>query len=404
MSSTAAPARLSSAAARVPSSTIRQLLSVTRSHDVLSLAGGIPDPALLPTDEVRSALAEVGRRTDALQYGPTQGEPELRAWIAEHELGGADPDRIVITQGAQQALSLVVDALVDPGDDVVVEGPTYVGMLQPLRRAGAVLHQVPVDRDGLGTLELAQRLRSGLRPALVYIVPTHQNPTGAVMSEVRRTQLGRLAAAHRVVVVDDDPYRRLGGPAPSRLRDHVPDELAVTVGSFSKIVAPGLRVGWLHGPDWLVDAVLRLKQSNDLHSGALTQLAVAQLVARDGWLDEHADRLTSIYRARAAALVDALRSDMGDRVRVDEPRGGMFAWATFDAHIGDTDLLARCALEEGVAFVPSSAFDPSGRPGHSARLGFATLAPDDLRRAARRLARAVRRRTSTVVAASSPTR
>jgi 2-aminoadipate transaminase len=392
---------LAPGAERVPSSAIRDLLSVARAEGVLSLAGGFPDARLLPVEDLSVALTHAGASTDSYQYGPTQGEPALREWIAAHELGGADPDRIVITQGAQQALSLVVGALVEVGTDVVVDAAAYVGMLQPLRRAGATLHAVPFDRAGLSTLALSGLLNAGLRPGMLHTVPTHHNPNGSVLSDSRRRQLGRLASEFRFVVVDDDPYRRLGATPPAPLRCHVPDDLAVTVGSFSKTVAPGLRVGWLHGPAWLVDAVVRLKQSEDLHSGSLNQRAVLDLVARDGWLDERCARLSSVYAARAAALVEALTAEMGDDVAVEQPRGGMFAWATFASDLGGSDRLARAALEEGVALVPSSAFDPWGRGGDGARLCFASSDEPTLRAASGRLARAVRRCRDADMAASS---
>jgi 2-aminoadipate transaminase len=392
--------RLSTRSRRVRSSAIRDLLEVARRPDTISLAGGLPDPELLPTDEVLAALATVATRTDALQYGPTQGEPSLRRWIAQHELGGVDPDSVVVTQGAQQALSLVVDALVDPGDEVVVERSSYVGMLQPLRRVGATMHAVSSDRDGLCTLELSRALNRGLRPRLVYVVPTHQNPTGSVLSESRRRHLGRLAAAHGVMVLDDDPYRRLGPDPGPRLGRHVPAELSVQVGSFSKTVAPGLRVGWVHGPDWLIDAVVRLKQSIDLHSSSLSQLALVELLGRDGWLEQHCERLRRTYRHRSEVLVDALDACSGGLLSVEVPKGGMFCWAELDRSVGGSDRLAAEALREGVAIVASSAFDPHGTPGHAARLGFATSNPDQLAEAARRLARAARRCVDTPVATS----
>jgi 2-aminoadipate transaminase len=396
---------LSRRAEAVPSSAIRDLLALVRRSEVISLAGGLPPEDLLPAADLRAALDDVLERPDALQYGPTQGEPELRAWIAEHELDGADPDRVVVTHGAQQALQLLVDVLVDPGTDVVVERASYVGMLQPLRAAGARLHDVAGDHDGLATLELSRRLHDGLSPRLAYLAPTYQNPTGSVLSTARRRQVANLANAHRFVVIDDDPYRRLGfdAAAPSRLRADVPDELAVTVGSFSKCVAPGLRVGWLHGPRWLVDAVVRLKQAADLHTSTFGQRAVLALVSRDGWLDEHCDGLRTRLALRAERLVEALHRELGHLVEVEPPAGGMFVWARLDAAVGDTDQLARAALGHGVAIVPGSAFDPSGLPSDGARLCFASVPAEQLDVAATRLADAVREQRRGVVAASMAT-
>lgn len=396
---------LSRRAHAVPSSAIRDLLALVRRSEVISLAGGLPPEDLLPAADLRASLDDVLGHPDALQYGPTPGELELRAWIAEHELGGADPDRVVVTHGAQQALQLLVDALVDRGTDVVVERASYVGMLQPLLAAGARLHDVHGDRDGLLASELARRLTGGLSPRLAYLAPTYQNPTGSVLSAARRRRVADLASVHRFVVIDDDPYRRLGfdGAAPPRLRADVPDELAVTVGSFSKCVAPGLRVGWLHGPRWLVDAVVRLKQAADLHTSTFGQRAVLTLVSRDGWLDEHCDGLRARLALRAERLVDALHRELGPLVEVEPPAGGMFAWARLDAAVGDTDQLARVALRHGVAIVPGSSFDPSGRPSDGARLCFASVRSEQLDVAAARLADAVREQRRDVVAASSAT-
>lgn len=394
---------VSSRAAAVPSSAIRDLLSVVRNRDVISLAGGLPDDASLPAAAVTRELTTVLRDRTALQYGPTEGEPELRRWIAQHELGGVDPEQVVVTHGAQQALQLVVDALVDPGAPVVVERSSYVGMLQPLLAAGADVHDVEGDEHGMGTLELAELLGSGLRPVLCYLAPTHQNPTGSVMSAVRRRHVGRLAAAHGVVVIDDDPYRRLGfdGSAPDRLRTHVPEELAVTIGSFSKVLAPGLRVGWMHGPRWLVDAVVRLKQAADLHTGSLDQRVVLALVRQDDWMQEHLVAARRVARHRAEVLVEALDSSTRGALRAELPSGGMFLWAQLDEEHGDTDRLTRHALDAGVAIVAGSAFDHRGRPSNGARLCFASVPPDRLAEAAGRLAAAVDRCRVEAVAAST---
>lgn len=379
---------LSRRAAGATSSVIRDLLAVTRQLGMLSLAGGLPDETTLPGPEIAELVGRVvGGDRSALQYGPTEGEPRLREWIADHELDGAEPDQVLVTHGAQQALALLADALVDPGDVVVVERASYVGALQPLRRAGARFVDVGSDRDGMRTDELEALLVAGARPKLLYVCPTFQNPTGSVMSAARRAHLGELAARHRVVVVDDDPYRALGFTAPpARLRDHVPAELAVTVGSFSKTVAPGLRVGWVHGPRWLTDALVTSKQAQDLHTGTLSQRLLVELLADPDWLAVRSAALVEIYRPRAVALTDGLTRRLGDRVRIDTPVGGMFAWADFPGCPLDTDELLRLALLEGVAFVPGSAFDHLSRPGVSARLCFSSLDESRLDEATDRLA------------------
>ncbi len=382
---------LSARAGRSGSSVIRDLLSILRDERILSLAGGLPDSAALPAAEVAEAVERACRAGgDALQYGPTEGEPALRAWIAERELGGVDPSQVLVTTGAQQALALVVDALVDPGDVVVVERASYVGMLQPLGRAGASIVDVGGDADGMRTDELEALLRDGVRPTLCYVCPTYQNPTGTVLSERRRRHLGELAARYGFTVVDDDPYRDLGPvPAPSRLRDHLPAELAVSVGSFSKTVAPGLRVGWVHGPSTLVDALVTMKQADDLHTSTLSQRVLVDLLGRPGWLERRTATLGAEHRVRGRALVDGLTQRLGARVTIEPMAGGMFVWATFPDCPLDTDSLLSRAIDHGVAFVPGSAFDHRNRPNRSARLCCATLTPDHLDVAAGRLAAAV---------------
>ncbi len=383
--------------ADVPSSVIRDLLSIVDAHDVLSLAGGLPPSELLPDDAVADASGRVLRRGGALQYGPTEGVDPLRDWIAGDRLGGADRDGVLVTHGSQQALDLLVRVLVDPGDVVVTETPTYLGMLQALGGSGARIVGVPTDADGLDTDVLEASLAGGLRPKLAYLAPTHQNPSGAVMRAARRTHLGELADRFGFVVVDDDAYRELGfAAAPPRLRDSVPAHLAVTLGTFSKTVAPGLRVGWVHLPPWLRGPMVRAKQAADLHTSTFAQRIIADLVADAGWYDGHCGHLRSVLRRRAGALDAALTATFGDRVTTNPVRGGMFLWSTFGGSTSagstwrgaappDTDALLRVALGRGVAFVPGSAFDAERRPSASARLCFASLPEADLVEAVQRL-------------------
>ena len=376
--------------ADVPSSVIRDLLSIVDRHDVLSLAGGLPPSELLPDDAVAEASARVLGRGGALQYGPTEGYDPLRDWIAGDRLGGVDRAGVLVTHGSQQALDLLVRVLVDPGDVVVTETPTYLGMLQALGGSGARIVGVPTDADGLDTVALEASLSGGLRPKLAYLAPTHQNPSGAVMSAARRAHLGALADRFRFVVVDDDPYRELGfEAAPRRLRESVPADLSVTLGTFSKTVAPGLRVGWVHLPPWLRGPMVRAKQSADLHTSTFAQRIIADLVADAGWYDAHCARLRTVLSGRARVLDDALVTSFGRDVDTNPVRGGMFVWATFRGGGVDTDALLRVALEHGVAFVPGSAFDPERRPSPSARLCFASLPDAELVEAVGRLCSAL---------------
>ena len=389
---------LSAAAGRVPTSAIRDLLALTEDDRVLSLAGGLPAVGHVHDRVLADIAARVLAEPGAAQYATTEGWPPLRAWLAAGLATGgapaADGDDVRVTHGSQQALELTVRALVDPGEAVVVEQPTYLGAVQALRAADAAVRAVPVDADGLDTERLAGLLAAGLRPRLCYLAPTYQNPSGVVMAAERRAHLGALADRYGFVVVDDDPYRDLGFSAPPpRLRRWVPPELAVTLGSFSKVLAPGLRVGWLHGPRWLVEPLTRLKQAADLHTSTVAQRLVAEAVTRPGWLVGRAERLVALYRHRAGVLAGALAATAGDRLAFAAPRGGMFLWAriapTRRTPAPDAAGLLPAAIARGVAFVPGAAFALADAPIDHLRLCFATLPDEGLREAAARLAAAL---------------
>jgi 2-aminoadipate transaminase len=389
----------------VASSAIRDLLRVAERPDVLSLAGGLPDVGLLDPARFRAAADAASSAPGpngpvALQYGPTAGLAALRDPIAERL--GVAPDDVVVTSGSQQAVELVARALCAPGDVVVLQEPAYLGAVQAFRAAGATVVGVPGDAEGIDVDAVTGCLRSGAAPRAVYVVPDHHNPTGAVMSPGRRQRLLELSAAHGVVLIEDAAYRDLhwGPPTRALLRpgaavsspaaqrgDRRERARVVHIGSSSKVLAPGLRIGWLTGPADVLDAVVRLKQAADLHTPTWNQLVVAHLLG-DGHQPAHLERLRREYRRRSHVLHRALDERLGARVRVERADGGMFLWVT--AVDGtDTDALLRRAIRAGVAFVPGSAFsvDPGAGPASTtARLSFATLPDERLREAATRLA------------------
>ena len=384
--------RLSRRAAGLRSSVIRDLLKLTEREDVLSLAGGLPAPETFPMAELLAAAPDLLADAGSVQYSSTEGHAALRAWIAERSGLGADPDRVVVTHGSQQALDLVVRALCDPGDVVVIDSPGYLGALQVLEANECAIVPVPVDDQGLDTDHLATLLAAGLRPRLLATCPTFQNPTGVTMSPSRRLALAALADRYGFVVVEDDPYRALRWAG----HDHPPiaasTEHGVWISTFSKTLAPGLRLGWLVAPAWLATAVTRLKQSADLHTSTLTQRLAAGLVTQPGWFDAHVAGLVPLYRDRSRALAAALRAELGDRIELTEPDGGMFLWARLPGV--DTTALLPAAVDGGVAYVPGTAFHTADDPaaGHDTlRLSFATLPPAQLTEATRRLATVVRR-------------
>ncbi|MGD9703985.1 MAG: PLP-dependent aminotransferase family protein [Acidimicrobiia bacterium] len=379
---------LSRRAAGATSSAIRDLLRLVERPGVLSLAGGLPAPDAFPVERIRlaadRALATGGRYgVAALQYGPTEGDDELRSLAATRI--GARADEVLVTTGSQQGLDLVARALVDPGDVVVVEAPSYLGALQAFRACEPVFAEVETDAHGMRTDELERLLASGLRPKLLYTVPNFQNPSGATMPVERRRHLAALADRFGFVIVEDDPYGVL------RFRgEHLPSvrtfsERVVTLGTASKLLAPGLRVAWLAAPEWLFGSLVRLKQAADLHTSTLAQRIAADVLGDHEFLAAHVRRIGAIYRARCDALADAV----AESVEVVVPDGGMFLWGRVRADgIDTTELLPR-ALELGVAFVPGSAFHVGDGGRSSLRLSFSTLTPPELGEAAGRLAASI---------------
>lgn len=378
---------LKAAVARTGSSAIRDLLEITERPEILSLAGGLPAPDAFPVAALASATTEVLAEDPcgALQYGATEGYRPLREWVAARYRAGVD--EVTVTHGSQQALELLARATTDPGQVIALADPGYVGAIQAFRAAGATLAGIGSDPDGLCVDQLAQRLERGLRPTLVYVVADFDNPTGATLSLERRIALAALAERYGFWIVDDDPYGTLrwAGHRPTPLREL--SDRVISLGTTSKMLCPGLRVGWAVAPAALSRAIVVLKQAADLHTGSLTQRLVHRLVARsDGWLDRHLGEVRERYRGQAEVLVAELRNQVGDRLAFRSPDGGMFLWATVtDIGLDTTRLLDR-ALAHGVAFVPGRAFGVEATHPRALRLSFATTSPSGLSEAVRRLA------------------
>jgi 2-aminoadipate transaminase len=374
---------------RAGSSAIRDLLEITERPGIVSLAGGLPNPATFPTDAIARATAAALAEDPvaALQYGPTEGHRPLRRWVADrHGLGADGEDHVLVTSGSQQALELLTRAVVDPGGLVALADPAYVGALQAFRAAGTELLAIPSDADGLRVDVLAERLVAGARPTLVYVVANFDNPTGSTLSAARRTALAALADRYGFWIVDDDPYGELrwAGTTPIALRDLT--DRTITLGSTSKVLAPGLRVGWAVGPPAVIRAMAILKQSADLHTSALTQQIVHRTLAEPGFVDDHLATLRRTYGAQAQHLVDQLRDQLGDRLDVARPDGGMFVWAELLDPSADSAALLAPAVEHGVAFVPGAAFGVEDLHPRRIRLSYATADPAGLDLAVHRLA------------------
>ena len=386
---------LSHRARTATSSVIRDLLRHANRPEVISLAGGIPAPALFPLERIgrasEVALQEVG--ATAAQYGLTEGVEELR------ELFAADasvdrpvhPGQILVTTGSQQAIDLVGRVLVDPGDQIVVDDPAYLGALQALRGHGPDITGISVDDKGLDTHELETKLRAGLRPKLAYTNPNFQNPTGATMSRQRREHLARLANEFGFVIIEDDPYDalRFAGEAQPSIATFT--ERVIRIRTVSKTLAPGLRVAWMISPQPIHDALVIAKQAVDLHTSTYTQHTALRLLRDRQWYAEHEKTLSPWYLERRDALSAGLHEAFGDDLEFNTPEGGMFLWAQLKNSMVDTTALLDVALENGVAFVPGAAFAVERKLPNHLRLSFATASPPELHEAAHRLQAAVGR-------------
>jgi 2-aminoadipate transaminase len=373
-------------------------LLASQTHDIVRFAMGSPAPEAIPT----RTLAEIGVEAigagahDAFDYAATEGDPALReALLAELDSTSdrTTLERLTITSGGMQGLDLACKLFVDPGDLVVVESPTYTNGSATARSYQAELLEIPVDEDGMRVDELEDRVRQvGRTPKAIYAIPTFQNPSGASMSLERRHRLLDLARSWGSVVIDDDPYGMLrfeGEPVPTLHELAAGEPLVFSVRTFSKIIAPGLRVGWVDTAPELQPLLINAKQAMD----TCTNLPMQRLVAgflRGGHLAEHLATQRDEYRRRKHAMQDALEAHFAGRARWTDPEGGFFLWVTFDPAV-DTEALFEVALAEGVAFIPGNAFSPSKRFPDALRICFASTPPERIAEGVARLARAVDR-------------
>lgn len=391
----AQPPALSTRLGDVRSSPVRDILELTQRADVISFAGGLPAPELFPAELIADAFAHALAPTvaaRALQYSSTEGDPGLRALLAQRFCGrglACEADELLVTTGSQQALGLVAAVLLDPGDVVLVENPSYLAALQCFGFAGARLVAVPCDADGL-QVEAVPALIAEHAPKFLYVVPTFQNPTGRTLPAVRRARLAEIAAEHGLWIVEDDPYGELrydGEPlAPIGAQPGAADR-TVTISSLSKVLAPGLRIGWLRAPEAILRPLAIAKQAADLHTSTVDQFAArTSLQAAD--LDAHIAVIRAEYRRRRDALLGGLAAALPQGTAFNRPDGGMFVWARLPAGWDAAELL-RAALEHDVAFVPGHPFFAVEPDHRTLRLSFTTHAPGEIAEGLVRLGRAV---------------
>ena len=387
----------------VETSAIRELFKLLGKPGIISFAGGFPDSAMFDVDGIREA-ANQALATEpgaALQYGATEGYQPLREQLAQfmQAKGAKDvtADQLIVTTGSQQALDLLGKCLVDPGSKAIVEGPTFLATIQCFRLYGADLVSAPIDGDGVQVDEL-EKLIQQHKPKFVYLIPTFGNPSGAMLSLERRKRVLELAVKYQTLIVEDDPYGDLyfdAPPPPSllALSEQVPGsrDWLVHCGSLSKVLSPGLRVGWMVAPPELLAKAVMCKQFSDAHTSTFAQATAAQYLAA-GRMPATLARVRQVYGARAQAMGDALRSDLGDAIEFVQPQGGLFVWARLTGaggKVSDGNAFAKKAIEQGVAFVPGAPFYCANPDVRTLRLSFATADEARIREGIVRLAKAL---------------
>ena len=384
MDSYSLPYTFSQRAQKLTSSTIREILKVTERPEVISFAGGLPAPGGFPVEEINAAFNRVLREDGkkALQYGPTEGYTPLRQWVADDfKRRGADVslDEVLIVSGSQQALEMLAKLFIDPGSKVLVEAPSYLGALQSFSLFEPEYASVPTDSGGLIPDELTDTLVAGAR--FIYALPNFQNPTGVSLGLDRRQQLVERCAALQLPIVEDDPYGELryaGEPLPGLLElGRKVGATVVRLGTFSKVLAPGLRLGYIVAPRPIIAKLVQIKQATDLHTATVSQMAVYETI-KGGFLEEHLPSVRELYKRQCGYMLDAMDQHFPDTVTWNRPEGGMFIWVTLPEHIDGSRLLER-AIARNVAFVPGEPFYAGAGKVNTLRLSFVTVSEERIR-------------------------
>jgi len=397
------------------SSAMREMMALTERTDVISLAGGLPDTGTFPPELYANLMARVASESTAraLQYGPTEGMAGTVGCIVEvmaEEGTVVDPSEVIVTTGGQQVIDLVCKTLIDPGDVIVAEAPTYPGAVPTFSAYQADVEQIEMDGDGMPIDALESTLdrlaAEGRRPKFIYTIPNFQNPGGVTMSLARRRRLIEVARERELLILEDNPYGLLryeGDPLPTLYSLDAEavgrggaSDLVIYLGTFSKILSPGLRLGWAVAPRPVLEKLNLGKQGSDLCSSSVTQTFVTAYFQERGasgepaWR-EYISRLCELYGHRREVMLEALAEHFGDHASWTRPQGGLFIWATLDERIDTTDLLALARKSRGVAFVPGRAAYMDGRSGSSSmRLNFAGVPEQDIREGVRRIGTAIR--------------
>jgi 2-aminoadipate transaminase len=364
---------------QITSSAIREILKITERPEVISFAGGLPSPEGFPVAELQAGFDHVleTQPAVALQYGRTEGYTPLREWVAQEmsrEGMAVDTEEVLIVSGSQQALDMLGKLFIDPGSRVLVEAPSYLGALQSFSLFEPQFQSVPTDARGLVAEALDDELARDAR--FIYVLPNFQNPTGLTLDLARRQMLVRRCADLGLPIIEDDPYGELryaGEPQPSLLRlGRAVGATVIRLGTFSKVLAPGLRLGSVVAPREIISKLVQIKQATDLHTAMVTQMAVFEAV-RTGFLKDHLPKVRALYQRQCGYMLDALQAHFPGDAQWTRPQGGMFIWVTLRPGI-DTSVLLQSAIARNVAFVPGAPFYAGVRaPVNTLRLSFVTV-------------------------------
>jgi 2-aminoadipate transaminase len=389
----------SKAIGQVKTSAVRDILKLTQSSNVLSFAGGLPAEESFPVEPIREAYERVlGRGAGALQYGVTEGVLALREWLVgflQHKRMEATTDRLLVTTGSQQGIDLVLRVMIDAGDRVLVERPTYLAALQAMTLAQAEAVEVESDAEGMQLEDLEGKLKAH-RPKLVYVTPTFSNPGGKLWSSARREGLVELCRKYGALLVEDDPYGDIRFNETLEVTSLYELDAAfggeanvLYLGSFSKTVAPAMRTGFAAGPESVIRMMAKAKQASDLHSSSIDQYALYELMTRWDWKG-HQRRISAMYEERMRGLISLWTGPVWEKLHWNEPQGGMFLWVALPKPMVAAELL-KLAVEEGVAFVPGEVFYAGEPERNTLRINFTHTSPDKVQEGTARLARAIER-------------
>ncbi|HSW36683.1 MAG TPA: PLP-dependent aminotransferase family protein [Candidatus Limnocylindrales bacterium] len=372
----------------ITGSQIRQFFALTERPEIISFAGGFPDNDFFPRDDIAATLAQMVKEEGqlALQYGPTEGSYELRVLLAgKMSLNGApcEINNLIITNGSQQGLDLLCRTLVNSGDAVLVEEPAYIGGVGAIKSYGGNPVGITIDQDGpipeIMEETIKKLIKLGKKPRMFYTVPNFQNPTGVTTSLARRLDILAIADHYNLVIIEDDPYSELcyEGEVPPSYKSLDQCDRVIYLGSYSKVIIPGIRIGWIAGSEPLMEKVTLAKQTTDLCSSSLGQLLSYRL-SQDGYLDRHIARLNDHYRQKKNTMLDSMQQSFPADVTFSRPRGGFFIWVSFPSHFPTSKELLTMALKRQVAFVHGEGFFSNGGGSHTARFSFSQPKIEDI--------------------------